>query len=135
MGRRQPGSKPLAHPKLELLCVERAAGLDDEAAYMISGLYFHLPRQEDELGGKRRSRIVAQALRRLDARIRALDALVGTKGTPHAEWLRHLRAAAELRWAREVVRAGGVEPDEWAPELGFDDEDERTLAQDAPTSA
>ena len=135
MGRSKPGSKPLVHPKLELYAVERAAGLDEEGAFGISGLWCHLPRQEGELGGKRRSRIVAQALRRLDARIRGLDELVGTKGMPRAEWLRHLRAAAELRWAREVVRAGGVEPEEWAPEMGFDDEDERTAARDAPTGA
>ena len=50
MGRRQPGSKPLAHPKLELYALERAAGLDDESAYAISGLWHHDPRQEDELG-------------------------------------------------------------------------------------
>ena len=37
------------------------------------------------------------------------------------EYLRHRRACAELQWAREVIRCGGVEPDEWAPFFVDDD--------------
>lgn len=96
---------------MEIFCVECSAGLDEEQAGLVSGIQFFYPRQEGELkGSRRRSRIVAQGVRRLTARIRMLEELAGVEGLSFEEWLRHLRARAELCWAADVFRAGGVEP-------------------------
>jgi hypothetical protein len=93
----------------------------------VSGLPFFYGRQPREVTSKRRSPIIRQALRRLDARIKVLDALSKISDLDESEKLRHLRASAELRWARAVLQNNGVEPDEWAA----DEDDENTTAATA----
>jgi hypothetical protein len=108
------GTQPLENPTHEIFAVETAGGLDDEDAVAICGAMCRLPAKSNEVPGKRRSRVARQALRRIDARIRSLEALEGGPALPSREAeLRNYRAVAELRWCRALVANGGMEPEEW----------------------
>jgi hypothetical protein len=74
-----------------------------------------LPAKPNEVSGKRRSRVVRQALRRINARIRFLEALEGGPAPLTREVdLRNRRAIGELLWCRALIATGGMEPEEWA---------------------
>ena len=110
------------NPKREIFAVEKAAGLDDESAVRICGAPLHMPAKPSELGGKRRSRVVTQALRRLDARVEFLEGLAKNLDLDAEALLRNMRAIAELTFCRKLVANGGTEPEEWA-ELQTPDSD------------
>lgn len=114
-GRRGRGtqgpSDALQDPRHEIFAIEKSAGVAEELALKVAGVGCVLPREPGEFGGLRRSRIARQALARLDVRIRVL-ALLGRELEGH-DRLRHLRAIAELRWARAILEGGGIEPSEW----------------------
>ena len=109
----EAGSQPLGNPRLEIYCVEVAAGMSEDDASHIAGLGWEMRREPGETVSPTRSRIQRQVGRRLDARIAVLDELErGVDPVEHREFLsRNRRARAELHWFKIVLDNSGVEPD------------------------
>jgi hypothetical protein len=113
MKKPRDGTQPLAHPRHEIYCVERGAGLTEEDALHVSGAAYTMSREPGEKVFKA-SQLQKQILRRVNARLKLLRFIEdGLDLIEHSGFIiRNRRAAAELNWFRLVVECGGVEPDE-----------------------
>ena len=59
----------LDNPKREMFCVEIAAGLTPEDAYVVAGMLHHDGRGDDDPAPQRRSRSARPCIQRIERRI------------------------------------------------------------------
>ena len=108
------------NPKREIFCVEIAAGLTPEDAYVVAGMLHHDGRGDDDPAPQRRSRSARLCIKMIERRIGFLEACE-PDSFDSAELHRRLRAVCELRWCRDIVKNGGAEPDEWREDHAEDE--------------